>query len=146
MNYSGFSILYGEDDEDDLIFFQKILKYMNFNGEYKHFSSGNDALDWTLKRGKYLNFSHSPPDLLILDIGLKGMSGKDVLKIIRAQEKSKMIPVIIVSGSCSIDEHNECISLGCNGYIQKSEYPEQFKKNCQLFIEGWARLSMQEFF
>lgn len=146
MDYSNFSILYGEDEPDDIRMFSKMLQRMNYNGEYHQFALGQKVLDWTLKRGEFTGARHPVPDLIILDIGLLGMDGKGVMDVLKSNIETKMIPVLILSGSSSLKDCHKCIELGCNGYIQKSMDPNEYEKICSLFIEGWARLKGQEFF
>lgn len=143
---SDFFILHGEDDALDVRIMGQVLKTIGYEGEYKNFPLGQDLLDYTLHRGQYKGAQNKMPDLIILDIGLPTCDGKEVLSLLRADTLTKGIPIIISSGSCSLRDYHQCIALGCNAYIQKSSDLEGFTKTCELFINGWQRLTQQNFF
>lgn len=143
---NGFSLVLGEDDQEDVRIMKRVLKSVNHHGAFTHLSIGQDVLDWTLKRNQYTDAAHPTPQLIILDIGLPGVSGVEVLKTLRQEEATKHIPIIMCSGSASQRDYHNCIALGCNAYIQKNTDLEIFTKTCQLFIEGWWYLLHQKFY
>lgn len=141
-----FSLLLGEDDFHDIRAMEMILENMKYDGTFTCLNQGEDVIDWTLKQNEYRDASHTMPDLIILDIGLPGVDGIEVLKILRTDERSKYIPILMCSGSASQRDYQECVALGCNAYIQKIADLDAFAHTCRLFIEGWWRLSRQEYF
>jgi CheY-like chemotaxis protein len=146
MEKSNFLILLGEDDKLDVKIMERVLKTANYTGELQHISLGPHVLDWLLKKGDYSESSHKLPDLIFLDIGLPGVDGKTILKTLRNEDSTRSIPVIIMSGSVSERDYFECITLGCNAYIQKSSDLKFFTETVGYFINGWMNLSRQEFF
>jgi len=143
---SGFSLLLGEDERYDALIIEKILKQMDYNGHYQHLPLGQDVIDWTLKRGQYKGADHPQPSLIIVDIGLPGITGIEVLETLRNEEASRHIPIIMCSGSSSQRDFHRCIAHGCNAYVQKNAELDKFFRTIQLFIEGWFHLSKQDFF
>lgn len=141
-----FLIIHGEDDAVDVRIMQEVLSSMDYNGGYKNIALGPELLDYIFFRGTYSNGKHRLPDLIILDIGLPGCDGKDVLSAVRADNTTQAIPVIMSSGSSSLRDYHQCISLGSNAYIQKSSNLDNFTHVCRLFIEGWQKLNQQDFF
>lgn len=145
LNNTRFSILHGEDDPNDILFFQRALESMDYQGQYNTLSIGQDIVDWVLKQGNYAYASHRLPSVIFLDIGLPGLNGKQILQCLRADDSTKHIPIVIMSGSVSERDFHECISLGCNGYIQKNESLSFFTETCQLLVKSFMNLSCQNF-
>lgn len=125
----------------DARFVQRVLSKIHYDGTYTNLVLGHDLLNWIHDHQK-----SSLPGLVLLDIGLPGISGKEVLTELRRSPETMAIPVIMMSGSNSQRDYHECIELGANGYIQKTA--DQRRLTCILhhFIEGWSLLSDQEFF
>ena len=144
--WNEFTLVLGEDDRHDIMVMKRVLKQMEFQGELVVFTFGKELLDYLLKEGEYAEASHEFPQLLVLDINLPGVSGKEILDRLRQNEDTRHIPVLMCSGSTSLRDFHDCISGGANAYIQKSADLTQFMRACQLFIEGWLVLSRQEFY
>lgn len=139
-DYSRFRILHGEDDVADTRMMNAVLDKIGFSGEYENLCLGQEVI-------ARLNDSEQLiPDLLILDIGLPGLNGKEILSLLRQQERTFSLPVLMLSGSSSLRDYQECIRLGANGYIKKTADAAVFTQTCRCFIEGWARLNGQDFF
>ena len=72
--------------------------------------NGLEAIDLTLKE---------MPDLILMDIGLPGISGLDATKIIKENNKSKQIPVIAVTAFAMKEDETRAIQAGCDSFIAK---------------------------
>lgn len=145
MNLNQFSLLHGEDDIHDIEMFKRVLTSMKYEGQYQSLSIGQDVVDWVLKKGRFARSLHNMPDLIVLDIGLPGLNGKEILKLLRENESSRHIPIIIMSGSVSERDFHECIALGCNGYIKKDASLRSLSETCRLLVKSWMKLSTQTF-
>ncbi len=88
-------------------------------------NSGNDGLDYIYKRGKYQHVK-TYPDLVLLDLNMPGIHGKDFLKIVRQDVNLPKIPIIILTTSTSDKEKQECLQLGANSFLIKSMDFEEF--------------------
>ncbi|MCX7816632.1 MAG: response regulator [Syntrophales bacterium] len=71
-------------------------------------------------------------DLIITDLNLPGMSGIEMIRVIKSQEETRDIPVIVVSASCSEEQISEAINLGVDGFLNKPFRPEAL---CSLVRE-----------
>jgi CheY-like chemotaxis protein len=143
---SDFMIVHGEDDYVDVRVMQQVLKSMNYTGDYKNIALGQEVVDYALSSGIYSEGHHKKPDLIILDIGLPGLDGREILSVLRAEPSTQSIPIIMSSGSSSQRDYQQCIALGCNAYIQKTTDIKSFTDCFVLFLEGWQRLNKQNFF
>ncbi len=74
--------------------------------------NGQDALD-------FLQHSSAPPLAIFLDLRLPGLSGIEVLEQIRANERIRAVPVIIMTGSVDPKDVEECSRLGVTAYLPK---------------------------
>lgn len=139
-NYKDFSILHAEDDVCDVRMMQRILKNMDFQGKYQQVSIGSEILPLMndIKTVKL-------PDLLILDISLPGTNGIELLQLIRQEERTMGVPIIMMSGSSSLRDFHKCIALGANAYIQKTAEAGHLELIAKCFIEGFVHLTSQNF-
>jgi CheY-like chemotaxis protein len=140
-NDSNFFILHGEDDDCDIRIMKRILKKIEYQGEYSNLLIGSDLLAWMddITKPKL-------PDLLILDIGLPGTNGKEILASLRQEDRTMGVPVMMMTGSNSKRDYHECISLGANAYIQKNSDSKSLELILKCYIEGFVYLSAQKFF
>lgn len=140
-----FLILHGEDDSADEEFMRRTLKDMEFEGQYICLHVGQDILDYLYHQGRFAETQSALPDLIMLDIGLPGINGKELIGRLRSEDETKHLPIIIMSGSVSERDFHECVNLGCNAYIQKNESMKLVKQICKLSIETWIQMSKQRF-
>ena len=120
-------ILLVEDNPDDVTLTLRALKKNNLLNEVVVARDGVEALDFLFNEGEYSdNSSDLLPELILLDLKLPKVDGLEVLKRIRAGERTKLLPVVILTSS---NEQSDIISgyeLGVNSYIRKPVDFEQF--------------------
>ena len=120
-------ILLVEDNPDDVTLTLRALKKNNLLNEVVVAKDGVEALDFLFSEGEYKNNpSTHLPELILLDLKLPKVDGLEVLKRIRADEKTRLLPVVILTSS---NEQSDIISgyeLGVNSYIRKPVDFEQF--------------------
>jgi two-component system, response regulator len=120
-------ILLVEDNPDDVTLTLRALKKNNILNEVVVAKDGVEALDYLFGAGIYAGRDTSVmPVVTLLDLKLPKMDGLEVLKRVRANDKTKLIPIVILTSS---KEENDLIngySLGANSYIRKPVDFEQF--------------------
>jgi CheY-like chemotaxis protein len=113
-------ILLVEDNLDDVELSIRALKKNNIMNEVVVAHDGVEALDYIFGRGKYAGRDlKNRPALVLLDLNLPKVSGLEVLESIRGDERTKLLPVVILTSS---KEEKDLISgyqLGANSYIRK---------------------------
>ena len=139
-------ILHGEDDVADARAMTRMLSRFKYEGTYENLPRGNEILDRVLMSGDFADRELARPDLILLDVGLPVLTGIEVLQALRANDDTKAIPVIILSGSSSVRDFHHCIGLGANGYIQKTPDMEKMASICDSLFGAWMQMSSQEFF
>jgi CheY-like chemotaxis protein len=93
-------LLLVEDDEADILLAQRAFERANIWNPLDVVRNGREALDYLYNRGNYADRSLYPrPDLILLDLNLPALDGREVLKTIRADASLKDIPIVIVSTS-----------------------------------------------
>ncbi len=113
-----------EDDEGHAKLIERNLRRAGISNELKHCSTGQEALDFLFAEKP--NFSKQDQLLVLLDLNLPEIDGFEVLKRIKADERTKLIPVIILTTTDNPREIDRCYELGCNVYVAKPVEYEQF--------------------
>lgn len=120
-------ILLVEDSPEDVELTLRALRRAKILNDVQVAEDGAEALDFLFCRGAYKDrlFSH-PPKLVMLDLKLPKIGGLDVLKAIRADDRTKAIPVVIFTSSKEQKDLITGYNLGVNAYVQKPVDFEQF--------------------
>jgi len=95
-------------------------------------------MQYLLKQGKYKNAE--TPDIIILDINLPKMNGKEVLEEIKKNESLRIIPVIMLTTSNSEKDIRECYRNHANCYITKSSDFQKFMEIVDMIVNFWLRI------
>lgn len=81
------------------------------------------------------------PDLILLDLGLPGLDGFEVLRRLRADDRTRRVPVIVVSSSEEESDVRRAYEEGANSYISKSDSPEKTLQRLRLLPVYWLELN-----
>jgi len=130
------TILLVEDDPGDQKLIKVSLKKQKIANELYIVDSGEEAMDFLYQRGKYS--AETPrPDLILLDLNMPGMGGKEFLRRIKQDEKMKMIPVVILTSSDSDEDILDTYNLHASGYVKKPVELEDFKRVMKEIEAYW---------
>lgn len=116
-------ILFVEDNEGDIVLTLEALKEAKIHNHVTVMRDGEQAIQYLKKEGEYKNAE--TPDLILLDINLPRMDGKEVLANIKKDRQLMIIPVVILTTSDSEKDIMESYNNHANCYITK---PVDFKK------------------
>jgi two-component system response regulator len=115
------NILVVEDNFDHLKLTEHILKRNKVPGELFIVRDGEEAVDFLYNRNRFAGQAAGPrPDLVLLDLNIPRVDGKEVLKIIKTDDLLKDIPVVVVSSSDRPEDVSFARDCGASGYISKS--------------------------
>ena len=120
------TILLVEDDPGHARLIERNLRRAHITNEMITLGDGQQALDYLFKERTYAGAMHTLPLLLLLDLNLPQLDGYQVLARLKADERTKHIPVVILTTTDEPYEIERCYALGCNVYITKPVEYEQF--------------------
>jgi len=122
-----FEVLLVEDDPNDKELTLRALKKHNLANKVFTVSDGEEALEFIFATGRYAGRDIKiPPKVVFLDLKLPKVSGMEVLRKIKSDDRTKFIPVVVVTSSRESQDIEECYKLGVNSYIQKPIEFENF--------------------
>lgn len=128
-------ILLVEDNAGDARLASEALKESKVLNNLIHLDNGLDALKFLKMEGDYKNASK--PDLILLDLNLPGMDGREVLKEIKSDPNLKRIPVVILTSSRSEEDILKSYDFHANCYISKPIDLEQFVAVVKSIEDFW---------
>lgn len=127
------SILYAEDNPQDSELTLRSLKKHNLTNRLQLVRDGEEALDYLFATGAYSDRDKTQlPSLILLDLKMPKVDGIEVLKRVRNEELTKMIPVVILTSSAEEKDIVESYRLGVNSYVVK---PLEFGKFSDVVSE-----------
>lgn len=114
------TILLVEDNLDDIDLTLRALKKNNIKNEIVIVNDGAEALDFLFGTGKFTGRNLSiMPSVILLDLKLPKIDGLEVLRRIRSNELTKLLPVVILTSSKEEQDLINGYSLGVNSYVRK---------------------------
>lgn len=135
MTTEQFSILLAEDDEGHARLVRRNLERAGIANEVNHVGDGQEALDFLRCTGAFAGRVPNGPLLLLLDINMPRLDGVEVLRQIKADERTAKFPVVMLTTTDDPREVERCYQLGCSVYITKPVMYEEF-------IEAIKRLGL----
>jgi len=129
-------ILLVEDNPDDEALTLRALKKNNISNEVVVAHDGSEALDYLFGEGMYAGRdTQIVPQVILLDLKLPKVDGFDVLRKMRADERTKRLPVVILTSSNEEQDRISGYDLGANSYVRK---PVEFGS----FLEAVKQLGL----
>ncbi|HVI24831.1 MAG TPA: response regulator [Xanthomonadaceae bacterium] len=120
-------ILLVEDNPDDVELTRIAFKEAKVANQLVVASDGAEALDYLFARGRYADRNPDDlPSIVLLDLNLPKVDGREVLQAIRASEKTRSLPVVVLTTSTEPFDVEASYALGVNSYIQKPVDFERF--------------------
>ena len=136
------TILLVEDNPDDVDLTLRALKKNNIINDIEVTNDGAQALDFLFCKGAYASREPSRmPALVLLDLKLPKIDGLEVLRRIRADDRTKVLPVVILTSSRQEQDLVQSYSLGANSYIRKPVDFQQFSEAVRQLGLYWLVLN-----
>ena len=138
-------ILLVEDNADDVALTLHAFRQARFANRVEVVTDGQEALDYLFCQGKHASrYPAERPQIVLLDLYLPKVSGLEVLRRIKADERTRPIPVVVLTISQVFGDFKECKRLGAETYIIK---PLNFQRLSQITPRlklDWALLKPTE--
>jgi two-component system response regulator len=135
-------ILLIEDNPDEADLAIRSLKENNIANNLVHIDDGAEALDYIFSKGKYADKPmHLHPKLILLDLNLPKVGGLEILRRLKLDESTKMIPIVVLTSSTEQKDIIDSYKLGVNSYIVKPVNFESFSKAIAELKMYWLVLN-----
>jgi CheY-like chemotaxis protein len=132
------ALLLVEDNAADITITQRALREHNLAVDLIVARDGQEALDYLLRQGAH---AQSPtwrcPDLVLLDLNLPRVPGREVLEQLRCQPPLRWLPVVVLSTSTRAEEVREAYAAGATTYFEKPRDFHRFANLLQLICHYW---------
>ncbi len=128
MNAQPLVILMAEDDPGHASLVRRNLRRAGVVNEVVRVEDGQEALDYIGREGAYAERSPAGSLIVLLDINMPRVDGVEVLRRLKADEKTKQIPVMMLTTTDDPREVERCYELGCSVYVTKPVEYEQFRE------------------
>jgi two-component system response regulator len=113
------TILIADDDADDRMMIKEALEENNFSHDMRFVEDGEELLDYLHQRGKYLTEKVLRPNLIILDLNMPKVDGREALSQIKSNVNLKRIPVVVLTTSRADEDIIRTYDLGVNSFMCK---------------------------
>lgn len=135
-------ILLVEDNRDDEELRIMAFEQSGINSEVEVVRDGAEALDYLFGTGTYAQRDISPkPTVILLDLKLPKVSGLEVLRRLRKDERTQFLPVVILTTSKDDQDIINSYKLGCNSYVRKPVNFTEFLRATQQLGLYWLSLN-----
>lgn len=139
----GGTILLVEDNPAQVQMTQRVLRECGRNLALVVVRDGQAAVDYLFHQGDYTaDPTWRLPNLVLLDLNLPHLNGREVLERLRASPSHRHLPVIVLSSSCQEPEVRELYAAGANSYVEK---PQEYTRFCEMMhnlLRFWLDTSL----
>lgn len=134
-------ILIAEDDPRDLELTLAALKECHLANKIFVVHDGEEVLDYLYCRGKFKARTGGNPVAVLLDLKMPKVTGLEALKIIKADEHLRMIPIVVLTSSRETPDVTECYKHGVNAYVVKPVDFGEFVKAVKHLGVFWVTVN-----
>jgi len=135
-------ILLVDDNPDDYEATHRSLRKNHFKNPVKWCKSGQDAKDFLYYEGEYSDQQYDLPILILLDLNMPGLDGRQLLKLLKVDEKRKGIPTVILTTSNDPTDVDSCYNFGASTYIQKPVEFDGLIKAIKTIKDYWFGIAI----
>jgi len=131
-------VLLVEDNADDAALTRRALEQGKVCNRVHHVTSGAGALALLRREGRFGDVPQ--PDLILLDLNLGAIDGREVLAIIKADDRLRHIPVVVVTGSEADEDVRQSYRHHANAYVKKPIDPQAFLEAVNSIDLFWLQI------
>jgi two-component system, response regulator len=137
-------VLLVEDNASDAEMTILALNKNNLANKLLHVKDGAAALDFLFAEGEYADRQmENNPRIILLDLKMPKISGIEVLQKMRADERTKTIPVVVLTSSKEDPDIKKCYEMGVNSYVVKPVEFDEFQKAISELGLYWMIVNQQ---
>ncbi|MCC5642696.1 response regulator [Nostoc sp. CHAB 5824] len=138
-------LLVVEDSNEDFRMLQRLMRRMSVQNPIHRCTNGDEVLDFLYQLGsEALRNSKVAlrPSVILLDLNLPGIDGRDILDRLKQDKSFKEIPIVVFTTSSNPKDIELCYQKGANGYLVKPMDAQELKKTIQAFVDYWLEANM----
>ncbi|EMY76420.1 response regulator receiver domain protein [Leptospira weilii serovar Ranarum str. ICFT] len=140
-NRNSIHILVAEDDPDDRLLMKDGFRENNLINPLHFVKDGEELFEFLQNKGEYSDILKYPrPGIILLDLNMPRMDGREVLKTIKSSAKFKTIPVIVLTTSREEEDMFQTYDLGANSFIRKPVEFGAFMETIRTLGEYWLEI------
>lgn len=134
-------VLLAEDDDEDIYLIKRAFKEARLQPDLHVVRNGEAALRYLRKEGEFGGGGNSPrPDLILLDLKMPKLDGREALRAIKDDPDLKKVPVVVLTTSDSLSDMSYCYEQGAASYITKPPDFDAFVSTLQQLGSYWFNL------
>ncbi len=135
-------LLLVEDQPSDAELTLRALRDLDLGKRFYRIGDGAQALDFLFGRATHADRSvEDAPGLILLDLKLPKVSGHEVLRALKSDERTRHIPVVVLSSSGERSDVERCYALGANSYVVKPVDFDAFTNTVQRIGTYWLQMN-----
>jgi CheY-like chemotaxis protein len=136
-------LLVVEDSNDDFKILQRLMQRMAVRNPIYRCTNGDEVLDFLYQEGSYKDNDIAPkPSVILLDLNLPGIDGRDVLERLKQDKTFQEIPIVIFTTSANPKDVEFCYRKGANGYLVKPMDADELQKTVRAFVDYWLEVNI----
>jgi len=137
-------ILMADDDSDDRLLAEDALKESGCDLEIRFVEDGSELLDYLHQRNEYAEPASAPlPGLIILDLNMPRVDGREALREIKSDPRLKRIPVVVLTTSKSDTDITTMYNLGANSFITKPAAFDTLVSLMKSLVDYWFNVVLK---
>ncbi|MBU7582328.1 MAG: response regulator [Nostoc sp. TH1S01] len=131
-------LLVVEDSNEDFKMLQRLMRRLAVQNPIYRCTNGDEVLDFLCPEENSQNPNTIPkPSVILLDLNLPGIDGRDILERLKQDISLKKIPIVVFTTSSNPKDIEFCYQKGANGYLVKPMDAQELQKTVQAFVEYW---------
>jgi CheY-like chemotaxis protein len=103
---------------------------------------GGEALDFLYRRGPHAERTEADPAVILLDLKMPLVDGHEVLRQVKADDKLRLIPIVMLTSSCEEKDVLRSYQLGVNAYVMKPVDFAEFVEMIRHLVAFWSRFNI----
>ncbi|BBD61844.1 response regulator receiver protein [Nostoc sp. HK-01] len=131
-------LLVVEDSNEDFKMLQRLMRRLAVQNPIYRCTNGDEVLDLLYQEKSSQNPNSIPtPSVILLDLNLPGIDGRDILERLKQDISLKKIPIVVFTTSSNPKDIEFCYQKGANGYLVKPMDAQELQKTVQAFVDYW---------
>jgi len=134
-------ILVADDDADDRLLLEEAFEENRLANERRFVTNGAELMDYLHGRGQWAGPAAAPrPGIILLDLNMPGMDGREALAEIKAEPRFRQIPIVVLTSSKAEEDIFRTYDLGVNSYITKPVTFESLVEVVRMLGKYWFEI------